>query len=49
MKRMVIPRTRELDWNVRGLSVQRAQIYVMEQLDWLEPAQKRLCGEYHCD
>jgi shikimate dehydrogenase len=36
---MVIPRTRELDWNVRGLSVTAPHKFtVMEQLDWVEPA-----------
>jgi 3-dehydroquinate dehydratase/shikimate dehydrogenase len=39
MHRMVQPRTRELDWKLRGLSVtaphKRA---VMEYLDWLEPS-----------
>jgi len=37
--RMIHPRTRELDWNVRGLSVTAPhKSAVMEQLDWIEPA-----------
>jgi shikimate dehydrogenase len=43
MKRMIIPRTRELDWNVRGLSVTAPhKSTVMEQLDWVEPAAKEI-------
>jgi 3-dehydroquinate dehydratase/shikimate dehydrogenase len=38
MKRMVHPRTRELDWNVAGLSVTAPhKAAVMDQLDWIEP------------
>jgi len=38
IKRMVHPRTRELDWNVRGLSVTAPHKFaVMEQLDWIDP------------
>jgi len=50
-KRMIIPRTRELDWNVRGLSVTAPhKTAVMEQLDWIEPAaQGNRCSEYHRD
>ena len=37
--RMIHPRTRELDWNVRGLSVTAPhKATMMEQLDWIEPA-----------
>lgn len=39
MRRMVHPRTRELDWNLRGLSVTAPHKQtVMEHLDWIEPA-----------
>jgi 3-dehydroquinate dehydratase/shikimate dehydrogenase len=39
IKRMIAPRTRELDWQVRGLSVTAPhKSSVMEQLDWIEPA-----------
>jgi len=42
-KRMIIPRTRELDWNVRGLSVTAPhKTAVMEQLDWIEPAAQEI-------
>lgn len=38
IKRMVHPRTRELDWNLRGLSVTAPhKSSVMELLDWIEP------------
>lgn len=38
MKRMVHPRTRELDWNVAGLSVTAPhKAAVMDHLDWIEP------------
>jgi len=37
MKRMVHPRTRELDWNLRGLSITAPhKSGVMEFLDWIE-------------
>ncbi|HCX29845.1 MAG TPA: shikimate dehydrogenase [Blastocatellia bacterium] len=37
--RMVHPRTRELDWNMRGLSVTAPHKFaVMDELDWIEPA-----------
>ena len=43
IKRMVDPRTRELDWNIRGLSVtaphKRA---VTDQLDWIDPAAQEI-------
>jgi shikimate dehydrogenase len=38
IKRMVHPQTRELDWNLRGLSVTAPhKSSVMELLDWIEP------------
>jgi 3-dehydroquinate dehydratase / shikimate dehydrogenase len=38
MKRMVHPRTCELDWNLRGLSVTAPhKSSVIEHLDWVEP------------
>lgn len=38
IKRMVHPRTRELNWNLRGLSVTAPHKQgVMECLDWIEP------------
>lgn len=38
MKRMVDPRTRELSWNLRGLSVTTPHKQtVMEHLDWVNP------------
>jgi shikimate dehydrogenase len=40
-KRMVDPRTRELDWNLRGLSVTAPHKQkVIKHLDWLEPTAK---------
>ena len=43
IKRMIIPRTRELDWSVRGLSVTAPhKSTVMEQLDWVEPAAQEI-------
>jgi 3-dehydroquinate dehydratase / shikimate dehydrogenase len=40
-KRMVDSRTRELDWNLRGLSVTAPyKQRVMEHLDWIEPNAK---------
>lgn len=39
IKRMIHPRTRELDWNIRGLSVTAPHKFeVMDQLDWIDPA-----------
>ena len=39
IKRMVHPRTRELDWNVRGLSVTAPHKFaVIDQLDWNDVA-----------
>lgn len=37
-RRMVHPRTRELNWNIRGLSVTAPHKQaVMDQLDWIDP------------
>ena len=39
LKRMIHPQTRELDWNLRGLSVTAPhKSTVMHQLDWIDPA-----------
>ena len=38
IERMVHPRTRELDWNMRGLSVTAPhKSSVMDHLDWIDP------------
>ena len=43
MRRMVDPRTRELDWDLCGLSVTAPHKFaVMEYLDWIEPAAKEI-------
>ena len=43
MRRMVHPRTRELSWNLRGLSVTAPHKQaVMEHLDWIEPTAKEI-------
>lgn len=43
MKRMVHPRTRELDWNLRGLSITAPhKSAVMDSLDWIEPDAKEI-------
>jgi len=43
IKRMIHPRTRELDWHLRGLSVTAPHKFaVMEQLDWIEPAAQQI-------
>ena len=43
IKRMIHPRTRELEWNVRGLSVTAPYKFaVMEPLDWIEPAAREI-------
>ena len=43
IKRMVHPRTRELDWHLRGLSVTAPYKFaVMEQLDWIERAAQEI-------
>lgn len=42
-KRMVHPRTQELNWNLRGLSVTAPyKQTVMEYLDWIEPQAKEI-------
>lgn len=42
-KRMVHPSTRELDWNLRGLSVTAPhKSAVMEYLDWIDPTAKAI-------
>ncbi len=42
-KRMVHPRTRELNWNLRGLSITAPyKQIVMECLDWIEPDAKEI-------
>jgi len=43
IKRMVHPRTRELDWNLRGLSVTAPhKSDVIKLLDWIEPDAKEI-------
>ena len=43
VKRMVHPATRELDWNLRGLSVTAPhKSSVMSLLDWVEPEAKQI-------
>lgn len=43
IRRMVDPRTRELDWRLRGLSVTAPHKFaVMEFLDWIDPAAKEI-------
>ena len=43
LKRMIHPRTRELAWNIRGLSVTAPhKSAVMEQLDWIAPVAKEI-------
>jgi len=43
IKRMIHPKTRELDWNVHGLSVTAPhKSAVLAQLDWIEPAAKEI-------
>ena len=43
IRRMVHPRTRELSWNMRGLSVTAPHKFaVMDQLDWIEPAAQEI-------
>jgi shikimate dehydrogenase len=43
IERMVHPRTRELDWNVRGLSVTAPhKSAVMEFLDWIDPTAQEI-------
>jgi 3-dehydroquinate dehydratase/shikimate dehydrogenase len=43
IKRMIHPRTRELDWNVRGLSITAPHKFkIMDYLDWIEPVAKEI-------
>lgn len=43
IKRMVHPRTREINWNMRGLSVTAPhKTAVMNYLDWIEPAAQEI-------
>ena len=43
LKRMVHPRTRELDWNLRGLSITAPhKETIMDYLDWIEPQAKEI-------
>jgi 3-dehydroquinate dehydratase/shikimate dehydrogenase len=43
LRRMVHPRTRELDWNLRGLSVTAPhKATVMSSLDWIDPAAREI-------
>ena len=43
VRRMVHPRTRELDWNLRGLSVTAPhKSSVMELLDWIDPKAREI-------
>ena len=43
MRRLAHPRSRELDWNLRGLSVTTPhKSVVMDQLDWIDPAAKEI-------
>jgi shikimate dehydrogenase len=43
MRRMVRPKTRELDWNLRGLSITAPfKSDATRIVDWLEPAAKRI-------
>jgi 3-dehydroquinate dehydratase / shikimate dehydrogenase len=43
MRRMVIPGSREIDWNLRGFSVTAPhKTTVMKFLDWIEPAAKEI-------
>lgn len=45
MKRMVHPRTRELNWNLRGLSITAPHKQsVKEFLDWIEPEAKQIAA-----
>lgn len=43
LKRMVHPRTREIEWNIRGLSVTAPyKSTVIDALDWIEPTASEL-------
>ena len=43
IRRMVHPRTREIEWNLRGLSVTAPhKLAVLDHLDWIEPAAREI-------
>jgi 3-dehydroquinate dehydratase/shikimate dehydrogenase len=43
IRRMVQPRSREIDWNLRGLSVTAPhKLTVMNRLDWIEPSAREM-------
>ena len=43
MRRMVHPRSREIDWKMRGLSVTAPhKSSIMQHLDWIEPSAKEI-------
>ena len=43
MRRMVQPESREIDWNLRGLSVTSPhKMAVMNRLDWIEPSAREM-------
>jgi 3-dehydroquinate dehydratase/shikimate dehydrogenase len=43
IRRMVHPQTREIDWNLRGLSVTAPhKSAILEQLDWVEPSAREI-------
>lgn len=43
IRRMVQKRSREIDWNLRGLSVTAPhKLAVMKRLDWIEPAARQM-------
>lgn len=43
LRRMVNPRSREIDWNLRGLSVTAPhKMAVLKHLDWIEPAAREI-------
>jgi shikimate dehydrogenase len=43
LRRMIHPATREIDWNLRGLSITAPhKIRVMEHLDWIEPSARAI-------
>lgn len=43
IRRMVHPRSREIDWNLRGLSVTAPhKLAVITELDWIDPAAKEI-------
>jgi 3-dehydroquinate dehydratase/shikimate dehydrogenase len=44
-KRMVHPRTREIDWRMRGLSITAPHKNdVLAELDWVEPGAREICA-----